>query len=792
VTSWSRRVSAAQHRPNATRTRPILARDEVLRDAVALGVGDDDQAALLALARVALDRAGFRATVVVHDRSGTAVPFEVCVDGDGHPVARPAGTDSGGSTAGAPTPGDQADEDRSGLAIDELLTDTLVASPDLVAVFASVGHEALWANDAFVTALPIHVSDKVWLVELLDEWSKGHYEVKVLPALVKYGRWKGRLSLLDGEGRPVPVSAVVVAHRDRRGDISAVSMVARDLAELRVAEERASATETRLAALVEHASDLIAVLRADGVVRYASPATTRLLGRPDADLEGVDLLPLVHVDDRPGSLLDLARTDDHGVASPVKLRLQAVDGTWRQLEVMVTDLLDNPAIEGLVLNAQDVTDRVEAARAVAASAFADRLTGLPNRMRFLDRLARVQQEAETGGAAVGVLLVDLDRYRSVNDAYGNQGGDALLAEIARRVDAVTGGEMVARLRSDEFAVLLEHLTEPDAAARLADDVRRAVAAPLAHGGHLVEVTASVGIAVARPWQAPEAVLGDADEALQRAKRAGRDRVAWFSPELAATIDHRRTVERTLRLALDQDGLIVHYQPIVDLATGAVVSAEALLRVSDDAGGVLSPAAFIEAAESSGLITRVGAQVLSSTCTQLAAWARSPGADRPAEVSVNVSPLQLADPAFPDRVAGLLEATALAPGALSLEVTETVLAGDGRVVEDGMAAVRALGVRLGLDEFGAGQTSLAYLKRFPLDFVKIDRSLVAGLGTDEQDTAIVRAAVDLAHVLGLMVVAVGVETERQLDVLHLLGCERAQGYLFGEPVAADRLGAVRAR
>jgi diguanylate cyclase (GGDEF)-like protein/PAS domain S-box-containing protein len=777
VTSWNRRLSAAQHRPTAARTRPALAREEVLREAVALGVGRDDQAALLALARLAADRAGFRTTIVVHDGAGAEVPFEVGADADGHPVARPADAAPGGAD----------DASGAGPVIDELLTDTMVASPDLVAVFASVGHEALWANDAFVTALPIHASDRIWLVELLDEWSKGHYEVKVLPALVKYGRWKGRLTLLGEAGAPVPVSAIMVAHRDHRGDIGAVSMVARDLLELRLAEERASATETRLAALVEHASDLIAVLGADGAVRYASPATTRLLGRPDTDLEGVDLLGLVHPDDRPGDILELAGTDDHGVAAPVELRLQAVDGSWRHLEVMVTDLLANPAIEGVVLNARDVTERVEAGREAAARAFADPLTGLPNRMRFLDRLARAQHERGNGRGTVGVLLLDLDRYRSVNDAYGIEAGDSLLAEIARRVDAVTGGGLVARLRSDELAVLLEGLTDPGPAYRLADDVRRAVAAPLDHEGHRVEVTASIGIALGRPGQAPEAVLGDADEALQQAKHDGRDRVARFSPELAAAIDRRRTVERTLRLALDRDGLDLHYQPIVDLASGDVVSAEALLRVSDAEGDVLSPAALIEAAESSGLIIRLGGQVVSAACAQLAAWTDAPGPGRPLEVSLNVSPRQLADPDFPDQVSAALRSSGVAPSGVSLELTETVLGGEAATVEAGMVALRARGLRLGLDEFGAGQTSLGYLKRLPLDFVKIDRSLVAGLGTDEQDTAIVRAAVDLAHVLGLTVVAVGVETERQLDVLRLLGCERVQGYLFGGAVAAERFG-----
>jgi PAS domain S-box-containing protein len=315
-----------------------------------------------------------------------------------------------------------------------VLTNTMVETPDLVAVFAAVGHEALWANDAFVTLVPIRQADKIWLVELLDEWSKGHYEVKVLPALVKYGRWRGRLTLLTGDGESLPVSAVIVAHRDQRGEIASISMVARDLTELRLAEERASATETRFEALVEHVSDIIAVLDPDGVVQYASPAAARVLGHADGALNGHSLLELVHPDDLPDRLLDLARPDDQGVGSPVELRLQALDDTWRYLEVVVSDLMDNPAIGGLVLNARDVTERVEAAQALAAKGFTDALTGLPNRMRLLDRLGQALQEGAPD-ETVAVLLLDLDHLKSVNEGYGRAVPPAPSAP--RRGSAVT-------------------------------------------------------------------------------------------------------------------------------------------------------------------------------------------------------------------------------------------------------------------------------------------------------------------------------------------------------------------
>jgi diguanylate cyclase (GGDEF)-like protein/PAS domain S-box-containing protein len=787
VTTWNRRVSVASQRQ-----RPTISKDEVLREAVALGVLPDDQAALLALARVAAERPGYRTTLVVRSgaRPDDEVLFEVTNTPDGA-VARRAG--SAGAASPAPAvalPADvvpESDESTSGPDVIGILTDSLVQTPDLVAVFASIGHEAIWANDAFVTLVPIRESDKIWLVELLDEWSKGHYEVKVLPALVKYGRWRGRLTLLTGASEPLPVSAVIVAHRDVRGEIEAVSMVARDLTELRLVEERVAASETRFAALVEHASDIIAVLSPDGLIQYASPATTRILGHDDDALTGTNLLELVHPDDLPGELLDLAKPDEQGIGSAVELRLGAADGSWRYLEIVVTDLMSNPAIGGLVLNARDVTERVEATHTLATKAFTDQLTGMPNRMRLLDRLAQALHDSASVGAVDGsvvVLLVDLDQFKALNDGFGKEIADSALCEIGQRLTEAAGrSATVARLRSDEFAIVIRDVDDRADGPRAAGRLLAAVRDPMVIEGLHVEVTASVGVAFSRPGDEPETLLRDADHAMTLAKEAGGDRAEFFSDELAIKTTRRRDVEQRLRQVIDDESFVVHYQPILDIETDAVVGAEALLRVHDDEGSLLSPAEFIDAAESSGLITRLGSQMLQVTCAQLAAWTQQTGGAR--EISVNVSPRQLADRDLPQHVHTALNSAGVAPDRLWLEITESILIGHQATVDASISYLRALGVKIGLDEFGTGQSSLGYLKRFPVDFVKIDRSLVAGLGSSEQDTAIVRATIELAHNLGLTVVAVGVETDEQLDMLQLLGCDRAQGYLFAPPVAADQ-------
>ena len=670
-----------------------------------------------------------------------------------------------------------------------ILTDTLVETPDLVAIFASVGREAMWANDAFVTLIPIREADKIWLVELLDEWSRGHYEVKVLPALVKFGRWRGRLTFVSDAG-PLPVSAVMVAHRNHEGDITEVSVVARDLSELRVAEDRVSATETRFEALVEHVTDLIAVLDPDGTIRYASPAVSRTLGHDDGGLDGTNVLSLVHPDDAPEDLTSLAQPDDQGIGSPVVLRVRASDGAWRHFEVIVSDLTDNPAIGGVVLNARDVTERVMVAHELANRAFTDSLTGLPNRVRLLDRLAvLLDRGAELPGEAppIVAMVCDIDQFKPLNASVGAEGGDALLREVADRMRGIVDDPMtLARLGGDTFVVVIPGPADVTAAMRLANRIRAAVAAPIDVDGREVTLSLSVGIAEARSEDDPDLLIQRAEQAMGRAKKNGGDRTELFDGALAEASTRRHTIDQQLRHALDHDGLSVHFQPIIDVETDQVVAAEALLRVHDDDGMMLSPAEFIEAAESSGLISQLGLQVLEATCEQMAVWASRSGEAVPRAVAVNVSPRQLADPDLPAQVQQVLASTGVDPTSLSLEITESILIGAEPTVDAGISYLRSLGVRIGLDDFGTGQSSLGYLKRFPLDFVKIDRSLVAGLGLNEQDTAIVRATIELAHNLGLIVTAVGVENDEQLEALGILGCDQAQGYLFAPALPADEL------
>jgi diguanylate cyclase (GGDEF)-like protein/PAS domain S-box-containing protein len=664
----------------------------------------------------------------------------------------------------------------------EELTRVLEATPDLVAILDPTGHSLSWANDAFRRFLRPRDVSETSMLKLLDEWSQAQYVTSTLTALGRSGSWQGELTFANGFGDEIPVSALLVAHHGDDGLIEAVSLVARDLSDLRDAEQRVRASEIRLAALVEHASDLVCVVRPGGRVIYTSPAVLRVLGHPPAELEGSNVFTLVHPEDLErvkAAAAELITTPRK--SGPIELRVRHADGTWRHFEVVATNLVDNPAVNGLVLNARDVSDRVEAAEILATRAYHDELTGLPNRALLLERLRDALRQAQERRRLVGVLFLDLDRFKIVNDSLGHIAGDELLREVARRIEEIIRpGDTVARLGGDEFVVIINGMVRRGDAVLAARRLRRAIAKPIKLGSDSTVVTTSLGIAVAEGHEAPEDLLRDSDTALYRAKEQGRDRADMFDDNLRDQAVRRHTVEQQLRRALDERLVEVQYQPIVDLRTGAITGAEALVRLREPDGSLMPPVEFIDIAEDTGLITRLGAQVLALATRRAASWVtRYPG--RHLHVAVNVSARQMADASFAQQVSAELASTGLPAELLSLELTESALIDGNPTTARTLNQLTAMGVQLGLDDFGTGFSSLAYLKRFPIDFVKIDRTFTDGLGTDDNDTAIVRATIALAHSLGLRVVAEGVETTAQQDLLRELGCEYGQGYLYAKPL-----------
>jgi diguanylate cyclase (GGDEF)-like protein len=430
-------------------------------------------------------------------------------------------------------------------------------------------------------------------------------------------------------------------------------------------------------------------------------------------------------------------------------------------------------------------DRVEAEEEVRHRALHDPLTGLPNRVLFIDRLDQALAHTARDGKQVGVLFCDLDQFKLVNDSLGHEAGDELLSAVAPRLRGVLRpGDTVARFGGDEFGILVPDADSVRDVTRVAERVAGALASPFVLRGREHYVTASVGIAIGTGDEASEALIRDADLAMYRAKERGRGHYEIFDQLMRArAVDHLRT-ENDLRRALERDELRVHYQPMISLASGRAIGFEALVRWQHPERGLLPPAEFIPLAEESGLIVEIGDRVLELACRQAASWqAASPDAP-PVGISVNISARQLADRSFPDRVRRVLHESDLQPVCLSLEVTETMLVDEHDGPDDSFRRLKELGVGVVLDDFGTGFSSLGYLRRFPFDLLKIDRSFVDQIGSNSANAAIVNAVTGIAEALGVGVVAEGVETEAQLDAVSALGCHFAQGYLFARPLPPD--------
>lgn len=420
----------------------------------------------------------------------------------------------------------------------------------------------------------------------------------------------------------------------------------------------------------------------------------------------------------------------------------------------------------------------------------DPLTGLPNRVLFRDRLDHALSHADRTGSLLAVLFLDVDEFKLINDSLGHEAGDtALRAVTSRLLATVREGDTLARFGGDEFVVLSEDLDEPEAAVRIADRMRAALAPPLTIEGGEHVVTASVGVAVAAgsyPGGA-QALLRDADAAMYRAKAAGRDRTEVFDELMRARVVERLRLENGLRLALERGELRLVYQPLVSLDTGRSRRCEALLRWEHPERGTVLPGEFIPVAEASGLILRIGEWVLREACRQVAAWRANAAHPDLAElrVSVNVSARQLIEERFPATVASALADSGLTADGLVLEITETALIEDPDAAARTISALNDLGVHVALDDFGTGFSSLASLKRYPLAALKLDRSFVAGLEPGSRDHSIVKAVVEMARSLGLKTVGEGVETAAQLTQLRELGCEIAQGFLFSSALEPEQ-------
>jgi len=431
----------------------------------------------------------------------------------------------------------------------------------------------------------------------------------------------------------------------------------------------------------------------------------------------------------------------------------------------------------------DITQIKQSQERLDYMAHYDVLTGLPNRLLLWDRLEHAMQRAARNDRQVAVLCLDLDRFKDINEGLGHLVGDALLSRVAERlVGAVRRQDTVARLSGDEFVVILEGINSSDEAAHLAEKLARVLREPFSIEEHELSLGASIGISLyPHDGCGADALLKQADAAMYRAKAAGRGSYQFFSQDMTAQAFERVVMENQLRRALAQEELLLHYQPQLDLVTGAVVGLEALLRWQHPEQGLVPPGRFIPLAEETGLITPIGEWVLRTACAQAQDW-RQAGLPF-GRIAVNIAGPQLQREGLSNTVRAVLDETGLPPACLELEITETLVMRQVERTIDWLQALQALGVMLAIDDFGTGYSSLAYLKRLPVDKLKIDRSFVRDLPGDENDAAIARAVIALGHSMHLTVIAEGVETAVQRDFLRESGCDQAQGFLYSQPLPA---------
>ena len=536
----------------------------------------------------------------------------------------------------------------------------------------------------------------------------------------------------------------------------------------------------RIRTLANAAYEGIVVVQ-NGIIKDANAAFCDLAGVQLEDLLGKSVGDgLLTFDDDLGVQIDAERREGHmhpvhgGPSVPVEIFARVMDDGARSETRGLT-----------VLAIRDLRERRSAEEKIRYLAEHDGLTGLPNRNALQTRLSAALDRVEASGEALAVICVDLDHFKEANDLHGHHAGDAVLVEAARRLhDSVTAPSFAARLGGDEFVVVqITDQDQPSAAAELAGALLETLKEGMSHEGQDLAMAASLGVSLyPDDGRTGEALLANADMALYRAKESGRGAYRFFKREMDETIRERRNLARELRQAIIDEDLVVHYQPQARACDGEILGFEALVRWRHPARGMIPPLDFIPLAEETGLILPLGEWVLRKSCAEAAQW------DKPLSIAVNLSPLQLNQPNLAQLVHEILIETGLSPLRLELEVTESALFKDYQRALDNLRRLKALGVRIAMDDFGTGFSSLSTLQSFPFDKIKVDKSFVENIHRDERATVIVKAVLGLGRSLDIPVVAEGVETDEQLQFLRSEDCAEVQGYAIGRPAPADTLGA----
>jgi diguanylate cyclase (GGDEF)-like protein/PAS domain S-box-containing protein len=607
--------------------------------------------------------------------------------------------------------------------------------------------------------------------ELLDELGLAPESTYALTALA--GRAAGSAFLLVGipGGHGSEMSGALETLSAQMSLAIEGALLAEDLHRRR--------SEARFRALLEHSSDLIAVLDRSGMIVYQSPAIEEVLAYKVEDVVGTHFDLLVRPSDR-ARLMQVVESADAGVGTSgmFECSLRSRTGEWLQFEIHHRNLLAEESVQGIVLNCRDISERKLYEDQLAHQAFHDPVTGLANRALFADRVGHALARASREESTVGVIFIDLDDFKTINDSLGHASGDAVLQEVAHRLRAaVRPTDTVARFGGDEFAVLVEEVQRSQEAVDVAERVLEGLGEPIDMGEKELVVNASIGLCLTSDGASDAAdLLRNADVAMYMAKRESKGGYRVFEPDMHREVVERLELRADLQRALDTGQLEVHYQPVIRLTGDTVYGFEALLRWHHPTRGSIPPAQFIPLAEDTGLIVPIGRWTLNQACVQGAELHRQFGIDEGLAISVNLSVKQLQSDSIVDDVREALATSGLHPSRLVLEITETVMMADMDLAVDRLNALKALGIKLAMDDFGTGYSSLSYLSRLPVDILKMDRSfLTSGDAVSPLPQAIVR----IGETLDLEVVAEGIEQPNQASHLRELGCELGQGFLYAK-------------
>jgi diguanylate cyclase (GGDEF)-like protein/PAS domain S-box-containing protein len=597
-------------------------------------------------------------------------------------------------------------------------------------------------------------------------------------------------------GREGWMSATFSAHTSPEGETIGVVGIVRDISARKLAEEDLRVSEERYALAANAANDGLWDLDLTTQKVYYSPRWKSMLGYDDDEVSDSTEAWFSRV--HPEDLSDFNAAIGKHIQSETpqfesEHRMLHKDGSYRWMLTRGLAMRNDEGKAYRIAGSQtDITERKRAEEQLLYDAFHDGLTRLPNRALFTDRLDRALERAKRrDDFTIAVLFLDLDRFKVVNDSLGHMTGDQLLIGVARRLEgALRQVDTVARLGGDEFVVLLEDIEDINHATQSAERIQAMLRKPFNLDESEVFTSASIGIAVSTAgYSRAEDIIRDADIAMYRAKSMGKARHELFDEAMHGRAVELLKLETDLRNAVDREEFRLHYQPIVSLESGEVVGFEALIRWMHPARGLMYPGAFLPLAEETGLTVLMGNWILREACGQLNSWQNGPALGRDLWVSVNLSSRQLLQPDLIKVVAQTLSEAQIDPASLQLEVTEGIIMDDPEAATAVLVGLRSLGVKLPIDDFGTGYSSLAYLHRFPISSLKIDKSFVKNLDSGGEDEVIVRTIVNLAHNLDMDVIAEGIETEEQLESLKALGCEYGQGFLFSEAVPADEATAL---